>query len=377
MISRVIGLIAVLAPLISHSLAGESEREDFLKWMQRMGKTYASADEEEHRFDIWLKNLKYVEQINAANISWTATIDNKFGDMTTDEFKYSILLPPSTAAPFSSSDRKVYETHSRWNRFFKYGDTPPDTFDWRDYGAVTEVQDQGSVGTCWAFSTVANIEGQWFLAEEELVNLSEEFLVDCDGTADYDERHADCGVFGGWPYLAYQFVISAGGVPTEATDPYCAGTGDCFPCMQGPIELCGPPPYYCDRNITKACPTQDLYATISDWTAVGSDEEAEMLPALLELGPLSVLLDATQLQFYASGVWSGKLSPDEPDYLGCSKSYLDHAVLVVGYGVDAAAGPYWTVKNSWGQGWGEEGYFRITRNEGACGINTAVTSALI
>lgn len=113
----------------------------------------------------------------------------------------------------------------------------------------------GSVGTCWAFSAIGNIEGAWYLNNNTLTNLSEEYLVDCDGS--HDEKHADCGVFGGWPYLAYDFVIGVGGggVPTEASYPYCSGTGECYPCMQGPITLCGPPPYYCDPNIElEQCP---------------------------------------------------------------------------------------------------------------------------
>jgi cathepsin F len=57
---------------------------------------------------------------------------------------------------------------------------------------------------------------------------------------------------------------------------------------------------------------------------------------------------------------------------------LDHAVLIVGYGTDVDLGmDYWIVKNSWGQNFGEDGYFRILRGEGTCGINTAVTSAVV
>ena len=75
----------------------------------------------------------------------------------------------------------------------------PDSFDWRDHNAVTAVKDQGneyswrggvnkhflptagSVGTCWAFSTVQNVEGQWFMKSKTLTNLSVEQIVECDG----------------------------------------------------------------------------------------------------------------------------------------------------------------------------------------------------
>ena len=73
---------------------------------------------------------------------------------------------------------------------------------------MTSVKDQGSVGSCWAFSTVGNIEGQWSLhgaAGSQAIDLSPEFLVDCDGS--HDDKHADCSVFGGWPYLVSAFAI--------------------------------------------------------------------------------------------------------------------------------------------------------------------------
>ena len=39
---------------------------------------------------------------------------------------------------------------------------------------------------------------------------------------------------------------------------------------------------------------------------------------------------------------------------------LDHGVLIVGYGIENMA-EYWLLKNSWGAGWGEKGYFKLAR----------------
>jgi len=177
--------------------------------------------------------------------------------------------------------------------------------------------------------------------------------------------------------------------------------------MQGPYSLCGPPPYYCDEELEKNCPsnTQNseansvnigsekskksvnsdnkpvLVAPIQSWMAVDTNE-VSIASTLTSIGPLSVLLDASELQFYSSGVWTGYRDGSSP-LLGCSQTYLDHAVLLVGYGVDSidtstdAGLDYWIVKNSWGSEWGEDGYFRITRGDGTCGINTAVTTSLM
>ena len=61
---------------------------------------------------------------------------------------------------------------------------------------------------------------------------------------------------------------------------------------------------------------------------------------------------------YANGVFDG-----------CTSQNINHAILVVGYGTDAASGKkFWLVKNSWGTGWGSNGYIKIFRGNNQCGI---------
>ena len=54
---------------------------------------------------------------------------------------------------------------------------------------------------------------------------------------------------------------------------------------------------------------------------------------------------------------------------------MGHAVLVVGYGNEGGK-DFWLIKNSWSEHWGEEGYFRLARNENnMCGVASDATYA--
>merc|ERR1719326_1184982 len=98
----------------------------------------------------------------------------------------------------------------------------PESLDWRDKGAVNPVKNQGQCGSCWAFSTVANIEGVNFLKTKQLVSLSEEELVDCD------TKTGNEGCQGGLPTQAYADMIQNKiGLELESDYPYTGSGGKC------------------------------------------------------------------------------------------------------------------------------------------------------
>lgn len=363
MFQNLVVIFAVLLGVVTASAHEfEHSRVGYSKWAAKHGRD--GSHPTPAQLMAWMQNWEFVRKQNEDKGStWVAEL-NKFGDMTPAEFKEKVLMKEAFISDPKKERRNVRHPLANTDA--------PTSFDWRNIGGVTPVQDQGFVGTCWTFSTVANIEGQIFQATNTTQKLSEEYFVDCDGTSDKVLNHADCSIYGGWPYLAYQFAIKTGGVPSEEKYPYCAGTGNCMPCMNGPVDLCGPPPYSCDRTRDELCKSFVPVASISDWRDVSTDEK-EIATDLVSTGPLSVLLDAHNLQFYKGGVWDGSGF----NGLGrCSTTGLDHAVLITGYGEDAGQ-DYWSVKNSWGETWGENGYFRIMRGTGQCGINTAVTTAIV
>ncbi|KAL3076197.1 hypothetical protein niasHT_038334 [Heterodera trifolii] len=220
--------------------------------------------------------------------------------------------------------------------------TLPEKLDWREKGAVTEVKDQGDCGSCWAFSATGAIEGA--LAQKKsskIISLSEQNLVDCSS------KYGNEGCDGGLMDNAFEYVRDNNGLDTEESYPYEAVTGKC----QFKNETVG--------------------GTVVSFKDLKEGDEEQLKIAVATIGPISVALDASNLsfQFYKTGVYYERW---------CSNRYLDHGVLLVGYGTDETHGDYWLVKNSWGPHWGENGYIRIARNkQNHCGIATMASYPVV
>lgn len=297
---------------------------DFAEFRKTHNKQYYGAEEELFRFEAFKANMaraKVLQQAEQGTATYGASM---FADLTEEEFSQYIMDPKFFA-----------KGHNLPYAEIPAGDTP-DSYDWRDHGAVTPVKNQGQCGSCWAFSTTGNIEGQWFLKKKQLVSLSEQELVSCD--------KVDQGCEGGLPSDAYKQIISKlGGLETEKDYPY-----------DGVDEKCS----------LKSHPAVYINSSV----AISKDEK-EMATWLAQNGPISIGINANVMQLYTGGV-------SHPWKIFCSPSKLDHGVLIVGYGTDNGT-PYWIVKNSWGPTWGEKGYYRVYRGDGTCGLNQMCTSSVV
>ncbi|KAJ6799974.1 cysteine protease XCP1-like [Iris pallida] len=300
----------------------------FESWASRHGRTYGSFREKMARFEIFKDNLKHIDETNrkeeGAGSYWLAL--NGFADVSHEEFKRRYLGLRSRGPPL----RRRGSGSS-----FKYGGLDivelPKSVDWRKKGAVTHVKDQGQCGSCWAFSTVAAVEGINQIVTGNLTSLSEQELVDCNSENN--------GCNGGLMDNAFSFITSNGGLHTEDDYPYVMEEGTCDE-KRGELEV----------------------VTITGYEDVPENDEESLMKALAHQ-PVSVAIEASgrDFQFYSGGVFDGTCGTE-----------LDHGVAAVGYG-SSKGQDYIIVRNSWGPRWGEKGYIRMKRKtgkaEGLCGIN--------
>lgn len=335
-----LAVVAVVAAMNPELLDDEAVlKGKFSDFMHSYNKVYA-AEEVAHRFEVFKSNLRKIEYMNAANVQRGVSERhgiNKFTDLTEEEFKKTYL---SGFVPSMFKNAPMLHEIEHEIAKMPVGDIP-DSWDWRAHGAVTEVKDQGQCGSCWAFSTTGNVEGQNYLANGKLVSLSEQNLVDCD--------NVDQGCNGGLPSNAYQFIMKEGGIDTEASYPYTSGGGVTGNCQYSP---------------------SNIGAKVANWTALPTNE-AQLASWLYNNGPISIGINAGWMQTYSHGI---------ANPLVCPASGIDHGVLIVGYGQQKGmfgTELFWIIKNSWSSSWGEQGYCRIVRGKAKCGLNTMATSAVV
>lgn len=312
--------------LRKRELNEDDELRQFSNFQDKFKKSYDNFEEMESRFNIFRDNLRKIA-IHNLDRSQNFTMGvNQFADLTPEEFK-TRHIGSRLNAPLGSYGCGTFTSTSS---------SVPVSMDWRNKGAVNPVRDQGQCGSCWAFATTANAESVWAISTGQLLDLSEEYLVDCATGLGY----FNMGCNGGQPDSAFKYMINNGQC-YESSYPYTAGVtkvaGSCQKCSAAPVHF-------------------------SKCYDVPSGNQLLLKEAVANQ-PVAVAIEAdtTYFQLYSGGILTSS----------ACKTNLDHAVEIVGYGEENGV-KYWNVRNSWGN-WGESGYVRILRSDstndiGVCGI---------
>jgi len=301
----------------------------FDQFKKRHNREYADDLEHTKRKESFRQNLRFIHSKNRAGLGFQLGV-NHLADRTDLELK--ALRGKQYSGGYNGGAPFPYTNHRIM------ANDLPSNLDWRLYGAVTPVKDQSVCGSCWSFGTTGTIEGAYFLKYGHQVRLSQQALIDCSW------GYGNNGCDGGEDFRSYQWMLKHGGIPLE--DEYGGYLG-----QDG----------YCHiDNVT-------LTAKITGYVNVTPGDPDALKVAVAKHGPISVAIDASRktFSFYSNGIYY------DPE-CGNKLEQLDHAVLLVGYGTINDS-PYWLVKNSWSNYWGNDGYILMSPKDNNCGVETDPT----
>jgi len=314
---------------ILDSFENKSVKDLFKVWHLLFKKTYTlDSQEAKSRFRIFKDNLKYIKENNAQNNGLTLGL-TEFSDLTNDEYR-KLYLDNDLASKLEEMARELESQQimaGEWQPTQENQIQENKPFDYTKY--LPPARSQGSCGSCWAFATVAAIEGGYAMKNGSCEYLSPQQLVDCDS-----KNH---GCNGGWFSVSLAYVVK-NGLTLEKNYPYKAKQSSCKKSnISKDVTISSFK--YCEK---KTCSTNNAFYN------------------LLKEGPLAVVIDAGTREFqnYKSGIIPAS---------GCYK--LNHAVLAVGYGnKDGRA--YYIIRNSWGSKWGQNGNaFVAYSSKGSCYVD--------
>jgi C1A family cysteine protease len=274
-----------------------------------------------------------------------------------------LLSPAEEAAIATKNPRKIYEAakrgeKSRARASASFVEANPEAkaatvfknkiavkvgshFSWREQGMTTPAKNQKSYGTCWAFGAAGLMEAAWMRRHREALDLSEQDLINCncracDGSS--VEQHGEKRLKGIRPESANLYV----------------GDGNKDPCTAAVLDNCGP----CDLangtpfRLEEMVPVDPKY-TDDDAYALEPVPVATMKAALKAYGPLYVKMHIPQGSTIGSHTGKGVFNETVPLVYEPKRNNGAHMVLITGWDDNAQA---WEFKNSWGTGWGDDGF---------------------
>jgi KDEL-tailed cysteine endopeptidase len=316
----------------------------FKVWHLLHKKSYSlDTTEAINRYRIFKENLAEIKAHNAQPGNTYTLGLNQYSDLTKEEFKKLMTRKPTKASD-------LQQLSDNMNTNTKFLNDDDDDLTKRNLQSYAEIchakylgtpRNQGYCGSCWAFASAGVVEGVHGVKNKAKIEyVSTQQLVDCSTD--------DNGCNGGGSFSALNY-IKLNGVEPDTAYTYKEADGTCaYNKMLATRRIVTWD--YCSNYDTRKCSFTNVYN-------------------LLTRGPALVGIDGSAIQSYRSGVFTGTCT------------YDNHAVVLVGYGVDVSTGiAYWKVRNSWGGSWGEAGHIRVkvqTGNNSSCYVaNEAIIPLL-
>ncbi len=253
------------------------------------------------------------------------------------------------------------------------GATLPTGYDWRQvHGGnfVTTVKDQASCGSCWAFSGTAVLESAVAVYRNQPglgLDLSEQDALSCNLTK-IDNQTLTNGCSGGFPYNYFDHTLNPGAV-TESCQPYrsCDPTTSTCSC---PANRCATGTVADNTYRSHYQPIAIAWQNADQYIVDAYGTANNIKRAIIEHGPVTAFIIVySDLNYYTGGVYAKTAAAT---YVGV------HAITVVGWGHDNGTNlDYWIIKNSWGNAWGEGGYFRYLMKGSVPGSTVDAYSAYL
>jgi C1A family cysteine protease len=322
-----------------HPEGAEMRHRDHGDFLKAFDKEYRSEAEHEDRKALYHAANRYINAVNRQKNTYVLAA-NHMADWTADEKKAVRGRLSTSAEDLENLPMQAEFTHEH------SGKPPPKNgIDWRGSGAVTPVKDQGTCGSCWSYGTTGTIEGQVFLKTGKRTRISQQNLMDCS----WPEGNNACD--GGLDYNAYAWIVKHGGIATEDTyGDYLNADGFC---------------HFTDPDVT-------VGAKLKGYANVTEGDVHAMNDALVNVGPLSVSIDASpdSFYYYSGGYYSNPECKNGVDD-------LDHTVLAVGFTKGKDGKMYSIVKNSWSTHWGDQGFVYVAQEGNICGVATTPTYAIL
>mmetsp|Transcript_55093 Transcript_55093/g.103293 ORF Transcript_55093/g.103293 Transcript_55093/m.103293 type:complete len:562 (+) Transcript_55093:106-1791(+) len=237
-------------------------------------------------------------------------------------------------------------------------DMLPQSWDWSNVNGqnfLEPVMDQSECGSCYVASAMRMLTARHKITQNNTAALpwSINFPLQC---SEYNQ-----GCRGGYGILAAKWSQEVGLLPAN--------------CMRYSTE--GSCELECDlKSLQGKRYRADNHRYVGAWYGEHGDKVNEIKAELFHKGPLILGIEPGEdFMWYSDGIYR---SPSSANIVHPSSSSewerVDHAVLLVGYGEEGGQ-KYWKLQNSWGEDWGENGFFRMVMGENDSGIESIPEAA--